>query len=214
MQTETSRDVWKLGQLRAAQAISNLTAPPLLAVPLYIVLGVYDKSRRQLSDSLVVGIDSTAVFFGVVFPLAFVLLLRSRSKISDIHIPIRQQRTLPYCITILSYLAGFAAIYWLAGAGALAATMFCYGINTSVMLFINFFWKISAHATGVGGPLAALTLLYGWVVLPLYLLLPMVGWARVHLKAHTLGQVVAGSILGFGLTAAQLLFIFRPLGWL
>jgi membrane-associated phospholipid phosphatase len=41
----------------------------------------------------------------------------------------------------------------------------------------------------------ALTLLYGTQTLPFLVLIPMVCWARVYLKAHTVMQVIAGAVL-------------------
>jgi membrane-associated phospholipid phosphatase len=47
--------------------------------------------------------------------------------------------------------------------------------------------------------------------LPLVLLIPAVGWSRVVLRAHTMAQVVAGSLFG-GLVMAGLWWLLR--GWL
>ena len=129
-------------------------------------------------------------------------------------IPLREQRTLPYLAAIASFGLAFGLIYALLGGGSLAAIMLASTVNGLIVLFINFYWKISAHATGLAGPLAALTSVYGWPILPLYLLLPLVDWARVYLKAHTLGQVIVGSLFGLLCTAVQFELIFRPLGWL
>lgn len=199
---------------RAAHLISNITAPPMLAVPTYVVLGLYDQSRNKTSSAdLLIGLG-VAVLLGVIFPIGFILFLYSRRKVSDLHISIREQRTVPYLAAIAAYFVAFGLIYSLIGPGILAAVMFCYAINGLIVLFINFGWKVSAHATGIGGPLAALTLLFGWVALPFYLLVPLISWARVFLQAHTLRQVVVGSLLGFSLTLFQLGLIFRPLGWI
>jgi len=37
----------------------------------------------------------------------------------------------------------------------------------------------------------------GWSITAL-MLIPLVGWARVHLHRHTLGQVCAGCLVGLG----------------
>ena len=204
----------KTNRHRIAKAISNVTAPPFLAVPTYILLGLQDQSRNRVnSNDLFLGL-AVCIFFGVIFPIAFIVFLFTRSKVTDMHISLREQRTLPYLVTILAYLVGFALLLSIQGPSILPAVMLCYAINAVVVMFVNFSWKISAHATGLGGPIAALTLVFGWAIAPLYLLIPLVDWARVFLKAHTLGQVIAGSLLGFGLTLFQLALIFHPLGWI
>jgi membrane-associated phospholipid phosphatase len=43
-------------------------------------------------------------------------------------------------------------------------------------------------------------LLYGTQTIPFLILIPMVCWARVYLKAHTLMQVIAGAALAVGTT--------------
>jgi membrane-associated phospholipid phosphatase len=197
---------------RIARTITNITVPPFLAIPTYILVAGYDSSRNGPSTNFWLGLFF-AVTFGVTMPVIMVLLMRSLNKVTDVHIPLREQRTVPFILGILCYIAGTFLLWLLYGSYLLTAVMFCYTINSTIVLVINFYWKISVHATGVGGPLAALTVIYGWPVAPLFLLIPLVGWARVFLKAHTLGQVVAGSVLGFILTLVQLLLIFRPLGW-
>ncbi len=199
---------------RTANLISNLTAPPLLAVPTYLILGLYDQTRNKTSTAdLLFGL-AVSIFLGVIFPIAMVFFLRNRQIISDIHISIREQRTIPYVGAIIAYFLAFILIYIKSGPGILAAIMFCYAVNSLIVMCINFGWKVSAHATGVGGPLAALTFIFGWSIVPLYLLIPIVNWARVYIKAHTPGQVIVGTSLGLGLTLLQLGLIFRPLGWI
>jgi membrane-associated phospholipid phosphatase len=70
---------------------------------------------------------------------------------------------------------------------------------------ITRYWKISTHALGITAPLVALLFLYGTQPLPFLVLIPIVCWARVYLKAHTVLQVVAGSALG----ATSVVVFFR-----
>jgi membrane-associated phospholipid phosphatase len=199
---------------RAGKIISDYTSPPLLALLTFIVLALYDQSQQNLTALQALAELVISTTCGVTLPIIFVLLLMSRKLVSGVHIPLRQQRTAPYLFAVGLYLVGLGLDYWIVGGTALAALMFCFAFNTFVGMLINFFWKISAHASGVGAPLAILTLLYGWWILPFYLLIPLVGWARVYIKAHTLGQVIAGFGFGLGSTTLWLVLVFRPLGWL
>ncbi len=81
--------------------------------------------------------------------------------------------------------------------------MFCYATNTLAVTAINTKWKISAHAVGASGPLTSLAITFGWEVLPLFVLMLVVAWARIELKAHTRSQVTAGALLGILLTGVQ-----------
>jgi len=52
------------------------------------------------------------------------------------------------------------------------------------------------HASSLGGVASMLTLLYGAVMLPLFVLLVLESWSRVVLRRHTIPQVIAGSFAG------------------
>jgi membrane-associated phospholipid phosphatase len=80
-----------------------------------------------------------------------------------------------------------------------------------VLAAVSPFWKISGHAAAVSSAAAIFVLMLGPAWLPLLVLIPAVGWSRVILRAHTLAQVVAGSLFG-GLVMAGLWVILR--GWL
>ncbi|MGV3540717.1 MAG: hypothetical protein ACO1OQ_12965 [Rufibacter sp.] len=71
-------------------------------------------------------------------------------------------------------------------------------------LFINQFWKISAHSIGLGGGLGILLLLHGWLPEPV-LVYPIVAGivisgavmtARLSLGAHSTKQIYIGFVMG------------------
>jgi len=90
----------------------------------------------------------------------------------------------------------------------LVATMAGYTACALIVQAITRFWKISTHAIGITAPLVALVVLYGWQPLPFTVLIPIVCWSRVYLKAHTIAQVVAGALLG-GVTVLLFFHIFK-----
>lgn len=69
-------------------------------------------------------------------------------------------------------------------------------------LVISFFWKISGHAGGITLATGLIIIWYGWTWWPLLLLIPLVGWARVASKNHTVAQVVLGTVYSFVLLFA------------
>jgi hypothetical protein len=56
-------------------------------------------------------------------------------------------------------------------------------------------WKISLHLVGITGATTVLVLIFGPLALGLTPLVPLVGWARWQMHAHTLAQAVAGTAL-------------------
>jgi membrane-associated phospholipid phosphatase len=204
-----------IGRKRTASIISDLTVPPVLAVPFYTVICLIDQAQNGGGGPELLARLFFSITFDVTLPTCFVLYLYAKKRVTDLHISVREQRHIPYLFNIITDLIGFLFILWLLGTGVLAAIMLINVINRMLVSLINLWWKISGHAIGVTTPLAGLFWFFGgWAILPLFLLVPLVGWARVYLHAHTLAQVIAGSFFGFLATLLQLGFIFHPLGWL
>ena len=68
------------------------------------------------------------------------------------------------------------------------------------MMIVTLWWKISIHASSLAAAATLLTALYGNIVLPVFVLLAALCWSRVVLRRHTVGQVVAGSLVSIVLT--------------
>jgi len=57
-------------------------------------------------------------------------------------------------------------------------------------------WKISGHLYAFTAVTTILSMVSAWFA-PLFLLVPLISWSRLKLKAHTAGQVIAGAAIGF-----------------
>jgi membrane-associated phospholipid phosphatase len=142
--------------------------------------------------------------------LGYIAYLKQLKVIDSTDLIIREQRISPLTFAVLSYAIGYAALL-LCGAPVLVkGLMFCYATNTLAVLLITRWWKISIHTTGIAGPLVALLFQFGPGMLPLFMLIPLVGMARVTMQRHTPLQVIAGGLLGTLMTAFQLYYYFVP----
>ncbi|MDB5081409.1 MAG: hypothetical protein JWP00_3333 [Chloroflexi bacterium] len=196
---------------KLARLVTHVTAPPVLAIPGYYLLGSIAQERYPIAGGFTM-VLAMAFFFGVIAPIGLVVILKMLNLIGDIHIGRQSQRTLPFTLCILSFSLGTLVMWNSFGWHLLTALLGCYAVNTLLVMLINFKWKISVHAAGIGGPIAAFFLAVGWSVLPfMMLLLSVVCWARVHLKAHSVSQVLAGSTLGFATTLLLFGFFQVPL---
>jgi membrane-associated phospholipid phosphatase len=146
-----------------------------------------------------------STFFTSIGPMLFVLWLYATDRITDLDMSHRQEREAVFSAFVVFYLLGTAALWLLHAPAMLVASMAGYAASALVVQFITRYWKISTHALGITAPLVALLFLYGREPLPFLVLIPIVGWARVYLRAHTLLQVIAGSALG----AVSVLVFFR-----
>ncbi len=156
-----------------------------------------------------VAIFCVAFLFSSVVPIVHVTWLWRRGVVDSLDVDQRQRRLWPLVVGILSYIAGYVLLTRMQAPVIAAGLMFCYATNTLLVACITRWWKVSVHATGIAGPVIALIFRFGWPVVPLYALVPIVAQARVVLGKHTIGQVVVGACIGTFLTAIQLHFLFH-----
>ena len=182
-----NRRIWR----DLARSLSTIFNPFLTALALFVILAhIGAKDTLDFWRLLFL-----STFFTSIGPMLYVFWLYATDRISDLEMSVRAQREMVFSAFVVFYFLGAISL-WIAHAPRLMiAAMLGYLVSTLVVQYITRYWKISTHAIGITAPLAALTLLYGRQPLPFMVLIPMVCWARVYLKAHTVMQVVAGAAL-------------------
>ena len=137
-----------------------------------------------------------ALFFTVFAPWSIVLYMRRRGEISELFIPDRHDRLRPLFFFTASSWMGVGILYFLHSPPAIYALMVCVAVLSTVALLITMQWKISLHAMGLWAACGVMIALYGswWAVVPAGL----VSWARFVLQAHSISQILVGSIVGAG----------------
>ncbi len=179
-----------------ARILSTVFNPFLTSLALFIILARVS-ARGTLDFWMLLGLST---FFTSIGPMIYVFWLYLTDRISDLDMSVRHEREAMFGAFVVFYLLG-TVVLWLAHSPRLMiASMAAYTVSTLVVQYITRYWKISTHALGITAPLVVLTLLYGNETLPFLVLIPMVGWARVYLKAHTVMQVIAGAALALGST--------------
>lgn len=193
---------------KLARIISEISIPPLMAAVVFPILCFYSEpdTTRAIFETFVCWMSSA------ILPILYIAHLDKKGQVSHRHIPIKEQRTRPYLVGSASYTVGLVILLLLNAPFVVWGLMFCYITNTMMVVVINLRWKISAHATGVTGALAGAHFALGAIVLPFYLVLAPVCWARLRLGAHTPAQLLAGTALGITMTFAQLYLLGTLLG--
>jgi len=191
-----------------ARFISILLVPPSFTI---IVFTAFAFTLETESVQIIATI-LTAVIFGFISPIILFFFLRKKGKLKDIDASVKEERTFPYIIAILFYLSGLAVLLTFHVNLISIAFLFCYISNTLLTILINRYWKISAHSMGAAGALAAVFYAFGLPVLFFSLVVIVIGWARIHLKMHTLNQVIAGIILAFVSVYLQMTIIVHLFG--
>ena len=131
-----------------------------------------------------------------------------------------RDRQIPYLTTVLIYLLSTDLFGWRFQpiselAPQIAIVLGSITFAMAVVALVNLRWKISAHATGIGGCVGAISALFVrfgdfHLFYPLVGSVLLTGWllsARLHLNAHTPAQIGAGLLLGL-LVSVEAVFLF------
>lgn len=142
----------------------------------------------------------------LVIPIITIFGLRLSGTLKSLYMETIQDRVIPFSITSIYYLL---TSYFLYDKSELDPILWkSLGIITFAILvltFVTFFWKMSAHMTGMGG-LMAVVLVLGFkfptfkVLYPLLssiMLTGVVGTSRLYLTAHRPIEIYVGLIFGF-----------------
>lgn len=187
-----------------AKTISTITNPPIITIPLFLIICIvlsFENGGFDFNKFIIMELIS--LVFASVLPMAIILFWAKKIN-TDRDISNREDRFIPLIIGIVSYFIGVLVSLALNADNFLTLLLLCYSVNTGVVLLITFKWKISVHTTGISGPVAALILLLGPFGAVFGVIYPIVIWARVLLKKHTLAQAICGGVQGFFLTVFEM----------
>jgi len=189
-------NVYALREHRAAtefaRALSTIFNPFLTATALFIIVSHAFAHRSTLEFWIY---SAAGVLCFTIAPLTFVLYLYLTGRISDFDISERPERERVFTGFVFIYLIAAALLSLVHAPVELQAITWGYWGTALVTMVITRWWKISTHAFGIAGPFAAMFVLFHLQPLPYVALVPLVGWARVYLHSHTIGQVIGGAAL-------------------
>ncbi len=127
--------------------VSDILSPPvvwaLLAFPL--AFRSADNAQQALTWAL------TYITLVCVLPIVYIALMVKRGSITDIHMPVRNQRIRPFLVSILCTMFAWG-ILRLMGAPAVMPLLALFSmVQLAIMLIITFTWQISIHAISISG---------------------------------------------------------------
>lgn len=182
-----------------AYGISQLGSPPVMGLAGLIVVA---------ASMAVPGVwlwSGVYVLMAMVAPLLFLIWQVRHGRVTDLDVQLREQRKGSLLVTV----AGFG-VSWLAmhigHAPPLLKTMAGAGFVQWLIVFaITLRWKISAHTSSAAGVTMLILHVFGLAAAPLVISIPLIAWSRVKLRRHTLGQTVAGALLGCAVIVGAIL---------
>ncbi len=174
-----------------ATIISRLLDPFLVFFSLMIMASLQGgASGKELLSTLFV------IVVGILVPPVSLLLWAVRTKkVTNWDVSNRRQRVWVFLIFSLFLFIDMFIIKSLHNEELLRFFIVCL-VSFVGTFFITLFWKISGHLSTLAIAIGMILHWYGFLWLPLLLLLPILCWSRVILKRHTLAQTIGGSIYG------------------
>ena len=140
-------------------------------------------------------------------PMLYVLVGIRKGWVSDLELSRREDRPRFILVSVSSDILALVLLIWGGAPRLVWALALVYAALGVTMFTISNFWKISLHMVSVSGFATLLVYAFGRGAAVMYLALPLVAWARLYRKKHTLAQLAAGALAGLGITWAVL-------GWL
>ncbi len=179
---------------------------PLLMPTYGIAIALYTSYMRIFGATLLGSTLAGVVLSTCILPTLGILVLYKTGFVSNFRLHNRTERTLPYLFCFICYIVGYLFLYRLGLPHWVLSFMACAIISLIIVIFINRYWKISAHMTAAGALVALVFLMSFSQLMLTHLILPLqisvillagaIGSARILLGRHTLAQVAAGFALG------------------
>ena len=178
-----------------AKIISYLFIPPVMNLFIFLLFSnKFENSEKGIIVFL------SALIFGFILPIVTFIILRKKGKVIDNDATIKEERTVPYLYGIGFSVLAILLLYISKTSLHSFLLWEAYLINSVVLIIVNKYWKISAHAMGAAIPLGAAMFLNNMWISIFFIILLLVGWSRYKLKVHTLGQIIGGSFVGCVIT--------------
>ncbi len=190
--------------MRFAQFISVVGHP--LFMPFYAMILIFEFNPYidlQVPNSIQAIVLTLLSVFTILLPIITVIVLQKLGVVKSIYMKTIEERKWPFLLSVLWYYLGFELLRNIALPISLYLLMI--GAITVILIahFITLRWKISVHMLGIGGVIGSMIGLsqrfqfdHFYLILALFFVAGLIGYARLKTNSHTYLQVYAGFILG------------------
>ncbi len=185
---------------RIANLLSWVISPIVVAPLAYLLIILYGFGHDPSAGLYL----SVLVLASTVVPMLLVYGLKKIGRVSDYNITFREQRFLPLLVMVGVNLLGYEVLIQIDAPRIISGILLFTAVNTVLILLITLQWKISIHLLTLTSSIALLCVQFGLLPAVLLLLVPVLMWSRIMLKAHTFMQTLVGSLVGFAVMYAEL----------
>ena len=190
--------------MRLAQFISIVGHP--LFMPFYAMVLIFQFNPYidlQLPKNIQIIVLTILCLFTILLPIITAIILLKLGVVKSIYMKTAEERKWPFLLSVLWYYLCFELLKNIALPISLYLLMI--GAITIILIahFITLHWKISVHMLGIGGVIGAMIGLsqrfqfnHFYLILFLFFVAGLIGYARLKTNSHNYRQVYAGFILG------------------
>lgn len=182
-----------------ARWLSNIFNPPVLAAGIMGWASTLSAAARPW----------LWIYLGIAIflPVAFVGGLMRRGRVSSADLTRREERFWPYGATLVCMTTSWGVLNWGGAPSLMSAAAGASVVQLCVLSVVTLRWKISLHGAAIAAGVTFAWLAAGHSTAPLFLLVPLIAWARVRLRRHTWLQTAAGALVGSGSMWLALQFV-------
>lgn len=169
-----------------------MTRLPLLAVPLFLVVGAASGGTAGLLWAVL------CLFLTSGLSLIYLVHLARSGKVRDPRRIPQSERVGPLRTVATLHAGAFVLVSLLGAPAELRAVMFSYVLATLLFALLTPVTNLSLHAAGISGAAVCLIYLFGPLAWIPALSIPPVVWARTILRRHTPIELALGILVGGG----------------
>ena len=193
------------GVCKLARFISLVTNPALVvSASVIVVVSRYADSAEKFWVGCGIGIGLL-----VVPGILYSIYIWRKDGAVDLDLTERSDRIVPLMLSTLGAVIGSFIVQSRLQNPTFTEMSFILVTMLAALTVVTTVWKISLHAATIAGLTSLLVVYQGsWLGLGYLALLPVI-WSRTLLKQHSPNQLIAGTLLGSGLTFIAAWFFSR-----
>jgi hypothetical protein len=170
-----------------ARIISIILGPHVWLPVLFILIIL----KSGLTPDQLKIIFPTVLLLQVIIPISYLLFAPRLGWIKGWEMKDKKERK-PFMYLIVALgLVSLAVVYFFGNQFVFGLSLI-WLILLAVLLLITRIWKISLHMGLIVASTIIVNFLFDWKLPILYLMIPILFWARLELKRHSVTQLLAG----------------------
>ena len=204
-------------RLRRTAEILSVVFHPIF-IPLYGLIIIYSSNTLHsfLPLQLKRMIFILVMANNVLLPMALATVLYARGAISTFNARDRNERVLLLTFSLVMYSLTSFLLLRMQVPGLFRAFFIAIAVVTLITLLITVFYRISLHASGIGGLLALVLFMAGlyhigmvWQTVAVLLTGSAVLSSRIYLEDHSPAEVWSGFFAGAAIMGLTLFLILK-----